>query len=173
MAIRDLINKLKTSTDPNYCHRVTADDKEIGNNWLRIFRDNENTIPTILTTSRKLSTGVDARNVRNIVLLRPVNSMIEFKQIIGRGTRLYNRKDYFTIIDFVNAHHLFRDPEWDGEPLEPNPPQPRPELEPGQETGDGENEPDDPTLRRMLRIKLGDGKLRSIEHIIKIKFLAH
>src|SRR3546814_9965832 len=77
------------------------------------------TIPTILTTSQKLSTGVDARNVRNIVLMRPVNSMIEFKQIIGRGTRLYDGKDYFTIHDFVKAHQHFSDPEWDGEPLEP------------------------------------------------------
>jgi type I restriction enzyme R subunit len=59
---------------------------------------------------------VDARNVRNIVLMRPVNSMIEFKQIIGRGTRLYDGKDYFTIYDFVKAHHHFSDPEWDGEP---------------------------------------------------------
>ena len=67
--------------------------------------DNEKTIPTILTTSQKLSTGVDARDIRNIVLMRPVNSMIEFKQIIGRGTRLYDGKDYFTIYDFVKAHH--------------------------------------------------------------------
>jgi type I restriction enzyme R subunit len=62
---------------------------------------------------------VDARNVRNIVLMRPINSMIEFKQIIGRGTRLYDGKDYFTIYDFVKAHHHFSDPEWDGEPIEP------------------------------------------------------
>jgi type I restriction enzyme R subunit len=82
LAIRDLINQLKTSSDPSYCQRVTANDGELGNTWLRAFQDNEKTIPTILTTSQKLSTGVDARNVRNIVLLRPVNSMIEFKQII-------------------------------------------------------------------------------------------
>ena len=72
-----------------------------------------------ITTSQKLSTGVDARNVRNIVLMRPVNSMIEFKQIIGRGTRLHEGKDYFTIYNFVRAHHHFNDPEWDGEPAEP------------------------------------------------------
>ncbi|MGV0950651.1 MAG: EcoAI/FtnUII family type I restriction enzme subunit R [Azonexus sp.] len=119
LAIRDLINQLKTSTDPNYCHRVTANDGALGEQWLRDFQDNEKHIPTILTTSQKLSTGVDARNVRNIVLLRPVNSMIEFKQIIGRGTRLYDGKDYFTIYDFVKAHHHFSDPEWDGEPVEP------------------------------------------------------
>jgi type I restriction enzyme R subunit len=121
LAVRDLINQMKTSKDPNYCQRVTANDGSLGEQHLRDFQDNEKTIPTILTTSQKLSTGVDARNIRNIVLMRPINSMIEFKQIIGRGTRLYDGKDYFTIYDFVKAHHHFRDPEWDGEPLEPEP----------------------------------------------------
>ena len=121
LAVRDLINQMKTSKDPNYCQRVTANDGELGEQHLRDFQDNEKTIPTILTTSQKLSTGVDARNIRNIVLMRPINSMIEFKQIIGRGTRLYDGKDYFTIYDFVKAHHHFSDPEWDGEPLEPEP----------------------------------------------------
>ena len=121
LAVRDLINQMKTSTDPNYCQRVTANDGALGDQHLRDFQDNEKTIPTILTTSQKLSTGVDARNIRNIVLMRPINSMIEFKQIIGRGTRLYDGKDYFTIYDFVKAHHHFNDPEWDGEPLEPEP----------------------------------------------------
>jgi type I restriction enzyme R subunit len=124
LAVRDLINQMKTSPDPNYCQRVTANDGELGEQHLRDFQDNEKTIPTILTTSQKLSTGVDARNVRNIVLMRPINSMIEFKQIIGRGTRLYDGKDYFTIYDFVKAHHHFSDPEWDGEPASrsPSPP---------------------------------------------------
>ena len=121
LAVRDLINQMKTSTDPNYCQRVTANDGELGNQHLRDFQDNEKTIPTILTTSQKLSTGVDARNIRNIVLMRPINTMIEFKQIIGRGTRLYDGKDYFTIYDFVKAYLHFSDPEWDGEPLEPEP----------------------------------------------------
>jgi type I restriction enzyme R subunit len=119
LGVRDLINQMKTSTDPNYCHRVTANDGELGNQYLRDFQDNEKTVPTILTTSQKLSTGVDARNIRNIVLMRPINSMIEFKQIIGRGTRLYDGKVYFTIYDFVKAYLHFNDPEWDGEPLEP------------------------------------------------------
>ena len=87
--------------------------------YLREFQDNEKTIPTILTTSQKLSTGVDARNVRNIVLMRPVNSMIEFKQIVGRGTRLFEGKTYFTILDFVGASFQFSDPEWDGDPIIP------------------------------------------------------
>jgi type I restriction enzyme, R subunit len=119
-AVRDLINQMKTSTDPNYCVRVTARDGAEGERWLRTFQDNEKTIPTILTTSQKLSTGVDARNIRNIVLMRPVNSMIEFKQIIGRGTRLFDGKDYFTVYDFVQAYKHFADKEWDGEPEEPD-----------------------------------------------------
>src|SRR5579859_7246242 len=127
LAVRDLINQMKTSSDPNYCHRVTAEDGSLGDQHLRDFQDNEKSIPTILTTSQKLSTGVDARNIRNIVLMRRINSIIEFKQIIGRGTRLYDGKDYFTIYDFVKAYHHFNDPEWDGEPLESEPePEPRP-----------------------------------------------
>jgi len=116
-AVRDLVNQYKTSTNPNYCVRVTANDGEIGEQFLREFQDNEKTIPTILTTSQKLSTGVDARNIRNIVLMRPVNSMIEFKQIVGRGTRLFDGKEFFTIYDYVDAYHHFADPEWDGEAL--------------------------------------------------------
>lgn len=84
LAVRDLVNQYKKSREPNYCVRVTAADGARGEEYLRAFQDNEKNIPTILTTSQKLSTGVDARNVRNIVLLRPVNSMIEFKQIVGR-----------------------------------------------------------------------------------------
>ena len=119
-AVRDLINQYATSKSTNYCHRVTADDGQIGEQHLRDFQDNEKSIPTILTTSQKLSTGVDAPEIRNIVLMRPVNSMVEFKQIVGRGTRLFDGKDYFTVFDFVNAHHHFQDPEWDGEhPVEP------------------------------------------------------
>ncbi len=121
LVVRDLVNQRKTSRDPSYCQRVTANDGALGEQHLRDFQDNEKTTPTILTTSQKLSTGVDARNIRNIVLMRPINTMIEFKQIIGRGTRLYDGKDYFTIYDFVKAHHHFSDPEWDGEPLGQSP----------------------------------------------------
>ncbi|MDP6060575.1 MAG: DEAD/DEAH box helicase family protein, partial [Pirellulaceae bacterium] len=121
LAVRDLINQMTTSKDPNYCHRVTANDGTLGEQHLRDFQDNEKTIPTILTTSQKLSTGVDARNIRNIVLMRPINTIIEFKQIIGRGTRLYDGKDYFTIYDFVKAYEHFQDDEWDGPPKEEEP----------------------------------------------------
>jgi type I restriction enzyme R subunit len=120
-AVRDLINQYKKSNNPNYCVRVTANDGEIGETFLREFQDNEKSIPTILTTSQKLSTGVDARNIRNIILMRPVNSIIEFKQIVGRGTRLFDGKEFFTIYDFVNAYHHFAEPEWDGEPVEEDP----------------------------------------------------
>lgn len=117
MAVRELVNQYKKSKEPNYCVRVTANDGALGEQYLREFQDNEKTTPTILTSSQKLSTGVDARNIRNIILMRPINSMIEFKQIIGRGTRLFDGKDYFTIYDFVDAYHHFADPEWDGEPI--------------------------------------------------------
>ena len=169
--VRDLVNQEKTSTNPNYCVRVTAEDGAIGDKWLRTFQDNDKTIPTILTTSQKLSTGVDARNVRNIVLMRPVNSMIEFKQIIGRGTRLFDGKDYFTILDFVKAYEHFNDPEWDGEPIEPDPPGgPRPPVPPGppDDTPLPPEGPEPPTSK--LRIKLADGKERTFQHISATTF---
>lgn len=172
LAVRDLINQIKTSSDTNYCQRVTANDGALGEQYLRDFQDNEKSIPTILTTSQKLSTGVDARNVRNIVLMRPVNSMIEFKQIIGRGTRLYDGKDYFTIYDFVKAHHHFNDPEWDGEPLEPEPTEPRPPKPPGEPTPpDGVREPGSSYERKpKVRVQLSDGKARTIQHMMSTSF---
>ncbi len=189
LAIRDLINQMKTSKDPNYCHRVTANDGELGEQHLRDFQDNEKTIPTILTTSQKLATGVDARNIRNIVLMRPINSMIEFKQIIGRGTRLYDGKDYFTIYDFVQAAHHFSDPDWDGEPVEPElcprcgfypcqcekkPPQPCPVC--GQRPCTCEKAPcpkcgQFPCIcKKKAKVTLADGKARAIQHIMCTSF---
>ena len=166
LLVRDLINQLKTSKDPNYCQRVTADDGALGEQHLRDFQDNEKTIPTILTTSQKLSTGVDARNIRNIVLMRPIRSIIEFKQIIGRGTRLYDGKDYFTIYDFVKAHQHFQDPEWDGEP----------EGEMGAIGGMGGISPilhislPAPPPRQKVKVKLADGKERTIQHMMMTTF---
>lgn len=191
LAVRDLINQMKTSRNPDYCVRVTANDGALGEKHLREFQDNEKSIPTILTTSQKLSTGVDARNVRNIVLMRPVNSMIEFKQIIGRGTRLYDGKDYFTIYDFVKAHHHFSDPEWDGEPLDPEDCSKcgqRPcvcetvEAEPCAECGQSPcvcpKEPCDVCgqvkcvceKKRKAKVKLADGKARQIQHMMMTTF---
>jgi type I restriction enzyme, R subunit len=169
LGVRDYINQIKKSKDPNYCQRVTANDGVLGEQHLRDFQDNEKTIPTILTTSQKLSTGVDARNIRNIVLLRRINSIIEFKQIIGRGTRLFDGKDYFTIYDFVKAHHHFSDPEWDGEPIEPEP-----KIK-GPGSGAGPlpppvGGPEPPPRPQRAKVKLADGKARSIQHMMMTTF---
>jgi type I restriction enzyme R subunit len=175
--IRDLVNQKRASTGSAsgllstteaYCVRVTANDGEEGERLLREFQDNEKTLPTILTTSQKLSTGVDARNIRNIVLLRPVNSMIEFKQIVGRGTRLFDGKEFFTIYDFVDAYKHFSDPEWDGEPLEEEPTgakEPKVEYKP--------REPKEPTeteRKQKIKIKLRNGKEREIQSMISTSF---
>ena len=172
LLVRDLINQMKKSSDPNYCVRVTAEDGALGDQWLRTFQNNDKTIPTILTTSQKLSTGVDARNVRNIVLMRPVGTMIEFKQIIGRGTRLFDGKDYFTIYDFVKAYEHFNDPEWDGEPLDPVKPavrEPRPKPDGLSEEGDDfDHEPQQKP--KKIKIKLADGKERDIQSMMATTF---
>lgn len=190
LGVRDFINQLKVSQEPNYCARVTADDGERGEQFLREFQDNEKTIPTILTTSQKLSTGVDARNIRNIVLMRPINSMIEFKQIIGRGTRLYDGKDYFTIYDFVKAHQHFQDSEWDGEPIEEElcvtcntrpcacPPPPRLCEICNQSPCECLREPCEVCERIVCicrkrpkaKVKLADGKERAIQHMTVTTF---
>jgi len=168
LMIRDIINEKKTNTNTTYCVRVTADEGSIGDQYLRDFQDNEKTIPTILTTSQKLSTGVDARNIRNIVLMRPINSIIEFKQIIGRGTRLYDGKDFFTIHDFVNASHNFYDPEWDGEPVDPDP---KPESGGKIIDGPGSGPIDLPVVKReKVIIKLADGKDREFQHMTSKMF---
>lgn len=170
LQVRDYINQIKTSQNPDYCARVTAHDGEAGETFLKQFQDNEKTIPTILTTSQKLSTGVDARNVRNIILMRPINSMIEFKQIVGRGTRLFDGKDYFTIYDFVKAYEHFNDPEWDGEPIDPVPPTPRP---PKGEIGSTDNPPPRPPPEprpERIKVKLADGKERTIQHMSSTSF---
>jgi type I restriction enzyme, R subunit len=190
--IRDLINQHSKSKDPFYCVRVTANDGEEGERLLREFQDNEKTIPTILTTSQKLSTGVDARNIRNIALLRPVNSMIEFKQIVGRGTRLFDGKEFFTIYDFVDAYKHFSDPEWDGEPLAAEPCKkcgkdpceceyvpPQPCVVCGQRPCVCEKKPPLPceicgqrpcVCKRKVKIKLKNGKEREIQHMISTSF---
>ena len=147
-----------------------------------------------MTTSQKLSTGVDARNIRNIILLRPIRTIIEFKQIVGRGTRLFDGKDYFTIYDFVDAYHHFADPEWDGEPIDDDPcakcgnnpctcvtvpPKPCPNC--GQRPCICEKVPPEPcevcgqtpcvcNKKKKLKIKLRDGKEREIQHMIATSF---
>jgi type I restriction enzyme R subunit len=202
-AVRDLVNQYRfdklniqrpLSGAEAYCVRVTANDGEIGEQFLRAFQDNEKTIPTILTTSQKLSTGVDARNIRNIVLMRPVNSMIEFKQIVGRGTRLFDGKDFFTIYDFVDAYHHFADPEWDGEPQEEDPCPTCGQIDCVCETSPPklckvceqrpcicEKPPKEPceicgelncncNRRQKIKVKLKDGKEREIQSTISTSF---
>ena len=203
--IRDLVSSTRSETlrkqgktggmlseAEAYCVRVTANDGEEGERLLREFQDNEKTLPTILTTSQKLSTGVDARNIRNIVLLRPVNSMIEFKQIVGRGTRLFDGKEFFTIYDFVDAYKHFSDPEWDGEPLEEEPckkcgqnpceceyvpPKPCPVC--GERPCVCEKQPPQPcekcgqrpcVCKKKVKIKLKNGKEREIQHMVSTSF---
>lgn len=185
--IRDLINQFSTSKSINYCHRVTADDGTMGEQHLRDFQDNEKSIPTVLTTSQKLSTGVDAPEIRNIVLLRPVDSMVEFKQIVGRGTRLFDGKDYFTLFDFVKAHQHFKDPAWDGEPEEPETPpeggsprvckvcQVKPCVCEQPEKEDCEVCHNYPCVcdipeSKIIRVKLSDNKEREIDSTVKTSF---
>jgi type I restriction enzyme R subunit len=179
LVVRDLINQQSSSPNPNYCVRVTADEGALGESWLGTFQDNEKTIPTILTTSQKLSTGVDASNIRNIVLMRPVNSMIEFKQIIGRGTRLFEGKEYFTIYDFVQAYHHFNDREWDGEPEEllieqaAEQPEKPTSLPSPPDSGTAEPEPDyeaSSEKPEITRIRLADGKIRVLQSMSATTF---
>lgn len=162
--VRDLVNQMTTQKDPFYCVRVTANDGAEGERLLREFQDNEKTIPTILTTSQKLSTGVDARNIRNIVLMRPVNSMIEFKQIVGRGTRMFDGKEFFTIYDFVDGYKHFADPEWDGEPEVPEP------TGGGGSTGGGNKGGTRQPRPEKIKVKLRDGKEREIQYMMSSSF---
>ena len=164
LTMRDMINKHKTVADPYYCVRVTSDEGKAGRDLLERFQDNDRDIPTILTSSQMLTTGVDARNVRNIVLDRSIGSMVEFKQIIGRGTRVFDGKDYFTIVDFRGATNKFYDEEWDGDPViddgqisePPHPPyggQEGGNDEPGATGGGDTGEP-----KEKLTVKLSDSR---------------
>ena len=160
------IDKFKSVKDNNYCVRVTSDEGDVGRNFLEDFQNNDKDIPAIITSSKMLTTGVDAKNVRNVVLTAPIKSMTEFKQIIGRGTRVFEGKDFFTIIDFVGATNLFYDDRWDGvaEPIdEPKPPKPTDSGngEDGTTGGGGEIEPPIP-LKEKVTIDIKGKKLKVI-----------
>ena len=103
----------------HYVERVVSDEGSVGRGHLDNFQDPEKETPVILTTSQMLTTGVDAPTCRNVVLFRAINSMTDFKQIIGRGTRVSeeHNKFWFTIIDYVGATQLFYDPAFDGDPV--------------------------------------------------------
>jgi len=183
LLMRDYINQHKEINDPQYCVRVTSDEGTLGRRLLEKFQDNDKDIPAILTSSQMLTTGVDARNVRNIVLVKSINSIVEFKQIIGRGTRVFDGKDFFTIIDYIGASNHFYDEEWDGPPDVP--PETIMDVEgdepPGVHDdpdtyGAGEPEgtattPDSPTildpppLREKTEIELSDGRVLKITDI--------
>jgi type I restriction enzyme R subunit len=128
---------------PHYVARVVSDEGKIGRGFLDDFQDPEKAVPVILTTSQMLTTGVDAPTCRNVVLFKPINAMTDFKQIIGRGTRVAEDfgKLWFTIIDYTGATQLFADPDFDGEPVQHE----RQAIdEAGEVTGAGEVEPPQP-----------------------------
>ena len=134
----------------NYCVKITGDD-EVGKQELYNFTDVEERFPVIATTSKMLTTGIDTKMVKFIVLESNIASMTEFKQIIGRGTRIRedDGKVYFTIMDFRKATNLFADPDFDGDPVqiyEPgddDPPVPPDGEDPSEETEDGSTEGED------------------------------
>jgi type I restriction enzyme R subunit len=137
------------------------------------------TVPTVnehlkgIYTESELTPGATIRKFRIVRSegVRPINSMIEFKQIIGRGTRLYDGKDYFTIYDFVKAHHHFSDPEWDGEPIEPEPKPEGKTIPPLPPLVDRvREEPVEYVKRKRIKVKLADGKARTIQHMMVTTF---
>lgn len=117
MLLSDL-NQDMMRRNPHYVMRITGDDPE-GKKQLSNFIDPDMAYPTVVTTSELLSTGVDCKTVGLIVIDKEIGSMTEFKQIVGRGTRLLkdHGKWHFEILDFRNATDLFRDPAFDGDPL--------------------------------------------------------
>ena len=172
------------ASNRRYVMRITGEDKE-GKAQLSYFIDNDEPYPVIATTSKLLTTGVDAKTCKLIVLDQNINSMTEFKQIIGRGTRLREdyQKLYFTIMDFKGATRLFADPDFDGEPVviyEPKlgdpvvPPEdeinPEPEPNKYPELGDSDHPPynpapeesygDDPTTGGRTRYVIDDVRVK-------------
>jgi len=132
----------KAGEGPTYCVRIVSLEGEVGKDFLDKFSNPKEKLPVIAVTSRMMSTGVDAPTCRNIVLDKTIRSMTEFKQIIGRGTRVYELQDklWFTIMDFREATELFDDPDWDG------PPAPPPAPIPGQSGTGGNIRPPRPPI---------------------------
>lgn len=119
--MRKALNNCNTDISkdhPDYVARVVSDEGSVGRGYLDRFMDVEKLVPALVTTSQMLTTGVDVPTCRNVVLARVINSMTDFKQIIGRGTRVRDDYDklYFNIIDYTGATRLFADPDFDGEP---------------------------------------------------------
>ena len=173
LTMRDMINRHKTVADPYYCVRVTSDEGKPGRDLLERFQDNDRDIPTILTSSQMLTTGVDARNVRNIVLDRTIGSMVEFKQIVGRGTRVFDGKDHFTIIDFRGATNKFYDEEWDGDPVSIETPDTTGKGKPPTPKKDVQDKPDDEypdQPKEKLTVRLSEAReIRVID--VEIRYI--
>lgn len=167
-AIRDLMNH-HAGLGPDYCQRVTADEGPRGDAFLKSFRNTDSTRPLVLTTSTKLSTGVDARQVKNVVLMRPVPNIIEFKQIVGRGTRISADKDYFTLIDFAGAVERFKDEEWDG-PIEYKTSEKRGSREASEPTEPSYGGKDSVERPELIEVKLSDARTLSLKSEIKTTF---
>jgi type I restriction enzyme R subunit len=156
--MRQAINNLSVDLvreRPDYVVRIVADEGDIGRGHLSRFQELETVTPAVVTTSKLLTTGVDIQTCKNIAIARIVNSMTEFKQIIGRGSRV--RADYgklwFSILDYTgSATRLFADPDFDGDPIDPptegtidDPvPPPQPPPEPGPPEPPGPLPPDPP-----------------------------
>jgi len=130
----------------NYCVKITGDD-EVGKQELDNFTDVEERFPVIATTSKMLTTGIDTKMVKFIVLESNIGSMTEFKQIVGRGTRIREAegKVYFTLMDFRKATNLFADPDFDGDPVQIYQPEPDEPVVPPDEMEGTDEDPDDQT----------------------------
>jgi type I restriction enzyme R subunit len=176
--MRRALNNLSTDLvrqHPDYVCRITADEGDIGRGHLGRFMDVERPTPVIVTTSQLLTTGVDVPTCKNVVLVRVINSMTEFKQIIGRGTRV--RDDYgklwFSILDYTgSATRMFADPDFDGDPIaiteEPieEEPQPEPpgETEPPEEPEPPPLPPEPPAPRR--KFYFDGGQVEIAAHLV-------
>lgn len=153
-ALANLNADLLRRYGPTWVVRIVSDEGELGKTLLEDFQRADQRIPTVVTTSQLLTTGVDVPTTHVIVLARGIESMVAFKQIIGRGTRLARDfdKEYFTIVDFVGATGKFDDPEFDGPPIRvipqegtdddpPEPPCDEPEIDDPDATEVREPEP--------------------------------
>ncbi len=172
-AINNLCSDLVQS-HPDYVVRVVSDEGNVGRGYLSRFQELERSTPVVVTTSKLLTTGVDVQTCKNIAIVRVINSMTEFKQIIGRGTRV--RADYgklwFSILDYTgSATRLFADPDFDGEPIEPptettdNEPIPLPEPpeEPPEPPEPVPPEPPEPPIRKYY---VNGGAVEIAAHVV-------
>ncbi len=171
------LNSDLTTQFPDYVCRVTADEGDIGRGHLDRFQDVETRTPVILTTSQLLTTGVDAPTCKNIVLARIVGSMSEFKQIIGRGTRVRDEygKLWFSILDYTgSATRMFTDSDFDGDPtittetpIDGPPPMPEPEPSgPGESVARPEGPTTEPPTELRQKYYVDGGRVEIAAHLV-------